>query len=169
MVAWCVWRIVCADFVSPFTSSPTRPAYCATDVVKRRQSKKKKFQGRSPAAIKPSKGKVCRISGPSPEGPPGLIAKLAQAPPRTRVLPCTRRADRKPLRREAPVLICGIPPENEARQPPPRVVCLDVQGTLCQEGLAPKHLGRGQGDLKSSASVFLTPGMWPISNSRPRA
>ena len=34
---------MCADFVSPFTSSPTRPAYCATDVVKRRQSKKKKF------------------------------------------------------------------------------------------------------------------------------
>ena len=32
---------MCADFVSPFTSSPTRPAYCATDVVKRRQSKKK--------------------------------------------------------------------------------------------------------------------------------
>ena len=46
VVAWCVWRIVCADFVSPFTSSPTRPAYCATDVVKRRQSKKKKHSGR---------------------------------------------------------------------------------------------------------------------------
>ena len=44
MVAWCVWRIVCADFVSPFTSSPTRPAYCATDVVKRRQSKKKNHE-----------------------------------------------------------------------------------------------------------------------------
>ena len=37
-------RFVCADFVSPFTSSPTRPAYCATDVVKRRHSKKKKGQ-----------------------------------------------------------------------------------------------------------------------------
>ena len=44
VVACCVWRIVCADFVSPFTSSPTRPAYCATDVVKRRQSKKKSLQ-----------------------------------------------------------------------------------------------------------------------------
>ena len=29
-----------ADSVSPFSSSPTRPAYCATDVVKRRQRKK---------------------------------------------------------------------------------------------------------------------------------
>ena len=42
MVSCCVWRVVCADSVSPFTSSPTRPAYCATDAVKRRQSKQKK-------------------------------------------------------------------------------------------------------------------------------
>ena len=40
MVSCCVWRVVCADSVSPFLSSPTRPAYCATDVVKRRQRKK---------------------------------------------------------------------------------------------------------------------------------
>ena len=32
---------LCALTVSPFSSSPTRPAYCATDVVKRHQSKKK--------------------------------------------------------------------------------------------------------------------------------
>ena len=41
MVAWCFWWFARADFVSPVTSSPTRPAYCATDVVKGRQSKKK--------------------------------------------------------------------------------------------------------------------------------
>ena len=40
MVSCCVWWIVCADSVSPFSSSPTRPAYCATDVVKRHQGKK---------------------------------------------------------------------------------------------------------------------------------
>ena len=43
VVAWCVWWwFERADFVSLVMSSPTRPAYCATDVVKRRQSKKKK-------------------------------------------------------------------------------------------------------------------------------
>ena len=41
VVAWCVWWFERADFVSPVMSSPTRPACCATDVVKRRQSKKK--------------------------------------------------------------------------------------------------------------------------------
>ena len=42
VVVWCFWWFARADFVSPVTSSPTRPAYCATDVVKGRQSKKKK-------------------------------------------------------------------------------------------------------------------------------
>ena len=51
-------RIVCADFVSPFTSSPTRPAYCATDVVKRRQSKKKKRSLKSKLA---AARMACRI------------------------------------------------------------------------------------------------------------
>ena len=41
VVAWCVWWFERADCVSPVMSSPTRPTYCATDVVKRRQSKKK--------------------------------------------------------------------------------------------------------------------------------
>ena len=45
VVAWCSWWFARANFVSPVTSSPTRPAYCATDVVKGRQSNKKKSCG----------------------------------------------------------------------------------------------------------------------------
>ena len=38
---WCVFALVCTCSVSPLVLRPTRTAYCAADVVKRRRFKKK--------------------------------------------------------------------------------------------------------------------------------